>query len=1262
MQFINNGPDIPDALLQAHEEDRAVFFCGAGISYPAGLPSFRGLVDEIYQRLGTTCTDIENDAYRKGQFDITLDLLEHRIPGQRIAVRRKLVEALQPKLQRRGSTETHAALLQLARSREGTLRIVTTNFDRVFEHVARRSTQSYAAPTLPIPKESRWNGLVYLHGLLPSQPDESALHRLVVTSGDFGLAYLTERWAARFVSELFRNYVVCFVGYSINDPVLRYMMDALAADRMLGEETPQAYALGDYEPGQKPTQTNAWKSKGVLPILYEIRQGKEPHLALHQTLKVWAEIHRDGVFGREKIVVQHALARPSASTQQDDFVGRVLWALSDRSGLPAKRFANLNPAPPLEWLMAFSENRYGDGDMSRFGISPRPPIDHNRRFSLISRPAPYEHAPWMALVGSDHDTAWDPVMFQVARWLTRHLNDPALIHWLLENGCRIHDRLSVLIESELDRQDAFLREGRANELDKIRADSPHAIPDDQMRLIWRLLLRGRVRSSRGDHSLYGWMDHLKRDGLTASLRMQLREILSPMIVLRKPIRWPVEAVEPESSEQLRKVVDCTLVLSAKHVHSSIRDGAGEHWQRVLPTLLGDLQQLLLDALDLLRELGEADDWKDGSFTNLPSIEPHWQNRGFRDWVTLIELVRDSWLVIHQDDPEMATRIAERWFELPYPTFKRLAFFAASQRGCIDSVRWSDWLLSDACWWLWSFETRREVMRLLTRRGHCLSSSQLRLETAILDGPPHHMYPEGLAENIVQHQVWLFLAKLNASGLDLGDTARNRFSALSSANPSWQLLPHEREEFSYWMSGTGDPDYEENREINIAPRKRRELVGWLKAPPVQHFPDSADTWHDTCRTRFFHCLFALCDLAQEGVWPTVHWRKALQVWSEESQARRSRHYVAPLVCSMPDNVLLEVAHSVAWWLDATSKSVGRHEEILLGLCQRVLDLPLDSGSEIIQDGEPLRNPITEAINHPIGLVAQALLSLWFKREPNDNDYLPTDLEPLFRSMCDVRVERFRHGRVLLASRLIALFRVDRPWTDEHLLPLFRWNKNPVEAQVVWEGFLWSPRLHWPLLDAIRLQFIETVHHYDALSEHGRQQYAAVLTYSALEFTDKDAVIEFREVFRTLPQEGLREAARTLSQALETAGAQRKDYWTNRVRPFWQDMWPQSLDMVSADIAEPLALTIIEAEENFSDAVDLIHNWLKPLEHPDHVVYRLQKSGLCAKFPIAALRLLDAVIRDQPWRPSKLGQCLTVISQEKPDLRTDHRYRRLIEYAT
>src|SRR5258708_8548551 len=245
MQFVANGPDIPDPLLQAHEESRVVFFCGAGISYPAGLPGFKGLVDEIYQRAGTTRSDIEQDAYGRSQFDATLDLLECRLPGQRIAVRQRLAQALQPKWRRKGATDTHVALLELARCREGSIRLVTTNFDRVFARVGKRpgkAFQAYSAPMLPIPKNSRWNGLVYLHGLLPNKADDSALHRFLLTSGDFGLAYLPERCAARFVSELFRNYLLRVVGYTTNHPRPRDRMDALAAHRSQATAPPHASA------------------------------------------------------------------------------------------------------------------------------------------------------------------------------------------------------------------------------------------------------------------------------------------------------------------------------------------------------------------------------------------------------------------------------------------------------------------------------------------------------------------------------------------------------------------------------------------------------------------------------------------------------------------------------------------------------------------------------------------------------------------------------------------------------------------------------------------------------------------------------------------------------------------------------------------------------------------------------------------------------------------------------------------------------------
>lgn len=1268
MQFVANGPDIPDALLQAHEEGRVVFFCGAGISYPAGLPDFKGLVDEIYRQVGTTRSVIEQEAYERGQFDATLDLLERRLPGQRIAVRQALVQALQPKWRRTGATDAHAALLQLARCREGSLRLVTTNFDRIFTRAAQRAKQplhAYAAPMLPIPKNSRWNGLVYLHGLLPDKADDSALHRLVLTSGDFGLAYLTERWAARFVSELFRNYVVCFVGYSINDPVLRYMMDALAADRMLGESTPQAYALGDCEPGKEHDKTIEWKAKGVTPVLYEVIVGSHDHSALYRTLTAWAETYRDGILGKERIVVDYALARPSASTRQDDFVGRMLWALSHESGLPAKRFADFNPAPALEWLEAFSEDRYQHGDLQRFGVPPNMEVDDKLRFSLIRHPAPYQHAPWMALVsGGAADTQWDHVMFHLARWLVRHLNDPALIIWLAQRGGQLHNHWPWLIEHELDRFARLAQEGKTAELDEIRANAPNAIPGPLMQTLWRLLLTGRVKSPWREQDLYRWKDRLKRDGMTATLRLELRELLSPKVTLKKPFHWGAEEESTEEPTRIKQMVDWELVLAADHVNSSLRDLADEHLHVALPALLDDFQQLLRDALDLLRELGEADDHSDRSYWDLPSISPHWQNRGFSDWVTLIELLRDAWLATRERDPARARRVALGWFDVPYSTFKRVALFAASQDDCIDPAQWVEWLALDDAWWLWSVDTQRETMRLLVQQGAKLSPSvRAKLETAILAGPPRHMYRDDIEperwKSLVDDSILLHLAKLREGGSPLGADASRCIDKLSEKNPEWQLASNEQDEFSHWMSGTGDPDYEASRDVDIAPRKRADLVRWLKQTPPERRPLYEDTWRETCRTRFFHSFLALCDLAKEGLWPAHRWREALQAWSEDERILRSWRYAAPLVQNMPDAVMQENAHGVTWWMKAASESIEHHEVILLELCRRVLALPIEPSTGIRQNGEPINQSVTEAINHPIGHATQALLNLWLKRAPNDNDSLPGDIEPFFTQLCDVEIEKFRHGRVLLASRLIALFRVDRSWTETHLLPLFEWSRSSVEAKAAWEGFLWSPRLYRPLLLAFKSQFLSTAHHYEKLGKHSRQ-FAAFLTYAALDPIDGYTSDDFQAAIGALPQEGLQEVAQALSQALEGAGEQREDYWRNRVQPFWQRVWPKSRDLASKSIAESLARLCIAAGGEFPSAVAALVDWLLPIEHPDYVVHRLHEAGLCARFPEAALRFLGAVLIDQRWAPRELGQCLDAIAQAMPNLRQDPRYIKLTEY--
>lgn len=304
------------------------------------------------------------------------------------------------------------------------------------------------------------------------------------------------------------------------------------------------------------------------------------------------------------------------------------------------------------------------------------------------------------------------------------------------------------------------------------------------------------------------------------------------------------------------------------------------------------------------------------------------------------------------------------------------------------------------------------------------------------------------------------------------------------------------------------------------------------------------------------------------------------------------------------------------MEAVSKSISRHEDILLNLCRRVLALPLETGSgaRIIRNGVETYDPVGSAINHPIGHATQALINLWFKQNPNDNDLLPADLKPIFTALCDVQVDRFCHGRVLLGSRLIAFFRVDRTWAEQHLLPLFSWS-NPVEAKAVWEGFLWSPRLYQPLLTAFKSQFLESANHYADLGEH-RQQFATFLTYAALGPTEGYTVEEFRSAIGALPQEGLEESAQALSQALAGAADQSEDYWKNRAQPFWQQIWPKSRDQATPRIAESLTRMAIASRGGFPATLAAVQDWLQPIEHPHYVVYLLYESGYCLLAPTPA----------------------------------------------
>ena len=349
------------------------------------------------------------------------------------------------------------------------------------------------------------------------------------------------------------------------------------------------------------------------------------------------------------------------------------------------------------------------------------------------------------------------------------------------------------------------------------------------------------------------------------------------------------------------------MLSTKYVHSTVQElPDDERWRTALPELLHDFSALLRDALDLMRELGEADDNTDRSYVHHPSITEHPQNMGFHDWTALIDLTRDAWRATAAQSPDRARLAAQGWRHIRYPLFRRLTFFAASDTELIPHRLGLTWLLEDERWWLWSVETTRETIRLLVALVPELDEAELlELESAILTGPPRNMYRENIDEElwtqVRDREIWLRLARIAETRGRLSPAGEKVLTGLSAQYPNWKLSEDERDEFHHWMD-----DGEELRTFVRSPREPTELVEWLKTYRTSDFWEE-DDWRDRCREDFPTTAWALSTLAEQGEWPSTRWGTALHAWSEGNLIAPAWEQMAPVLETAPPEFLKEVDH-------------------------------------------------------------------------------------------------------------------------------------------------------------------------------------------------------------------------------------------------------------------------------------------------------------------------------------------------------------------
>jgi hypothetical protein len=264
--------------------------------------------------------------------------------------------------------------------------------------------------------------------------------------------------------------------------------------------------------------------------------------------------------------------------------------------------------------------------------------------------------------------------------------------------------------------------------------------------------------------------------------------------------------------------------------------------------------------------------------------------------------------------------------------------------------------------------------------------------------------------------------------------------------------------------------------------------------------------------------------------------------------------------------------------------------------------------------------------------------------------------------DRAIGSFRHGRLIMAQNAITLFRVDPDWANANVLPLFDWSSSATEAKSAWEGFLWTPRIYPPLLEKIKAGFLATATHYEEIGKHA-EQYSAFLTYVALEQgMGPFSQAELAKATADLPDVGLRPAARALLSALKSAAEKRGDYWTNRVKPYLQRIWPQLVARKTMAISHAFAELCVAAGESFRDALSVLQGWLQPLRRPDTAVRDLDESQVCETFPVDAVQFLATIVGENAeWPPERLPSCLRKIGAAAPELVQDSRFETLTNYV-
>lgn len=1268
MKFLKDGPSLPDELLVARDEGRVVFFCGAGVSRArAGLKDFIGLARSVADRLSIADDKPARQLIHAIETMPSIAGVGGLISADRVFglierdfLNRDIYQAIAAALKPEGSPDlsAHQTLLDLAKGPDGVVRLVTTNFDLLFENCDPKVPFS-RPPRLPDPRRSdEFGGIIHLHGHVTDEYTDAAGDGFIISSAEFGRAYLSDRWAADFIRAVLERFFVVFVGYSADDPPMQYLLEAL--NRSPGALSgAYAFQSGSYEEAEA-----RWIQKGVRPIVYGESRN---HSALWDTLALWAERARNSGAWHDNLLAKAAVGPENC---EPHIRGQIAHVVSTLAG--AKRVAEAADPLPANWLCTFDPQiRYAEPRRVGSIMEVGPYFDPFSAYGLDSDPVPAKSDPDSAIFQKRDipSNVWSA--FALTRQDRQNLREDQVSamrgHWAINNP-RLAARLGYLGHwlRRVAHQPAAVwwaayQKGLHPDIQRqieSRIGETDGVPSPIVRAAWRHLIAA-WRYPSNDHSedWYSLLDSIKVDGWNAAFVRQFAEIRRPRIKVEKAFFDSPRAPD-SSSEELSDLIH----LDVEYPHQTDEVNVPVEF---LPALLKDLRRNLHLGTALEGELGGY------GLHSLASInadgDGEESNRSHQSGINIsifeyIELFRRLLAV----DASKAKQEIVAWRDSVDAVAAHMKIWSCGDPRLVSRTDFASVFRTISREEFWSSSHQRDLLFALKNRwGELAVRTKLLIERRLLQGPKR---PKGeAASDFRKARASAILSRIHwlaANGCKFVFDLEATTKQLHADYPEWKIEWATSAAYSMGLrSDWVETDTSSDDLQNLSLAEVLDAAAKLSGRRGESFVHR-DPYAGFCALKPVRAFAALTVASKAGRYPIEAWRTFLNAEGRKQDGFRMAALIASRLARMPDDHLNDLLRPVTNWLAHIHKTLlpeGRRVFDLLWrrLVELLKQRPQSAASSVVRTGES-PDWVTWALNSPVGNLAQILMSDPAIGKLKIGERFPSMWKAQADELLTLSADGRAHALAIFCFNLPWLFNIDQEWVVQVFLPAMEGQNS--EREAFWAGFFWGAKVPPEQLYILMKPALLRLAH---RSSDTRRKHAEILAgivlagWGSRVRDDETRVISDAEMTAVLVDAGDDFRTQVLWH-LERWSSAPGSHWKDDALTLLAHVWPKQIVAKTPRVSARLAELAFAQGERFS----LYANCVLPLVGPidqDFInlpALRRSKHNLVDEFPEQTLALLHAILTDdaRQW-PYGVSDVLDRIGAVTPSLLSDSRLIKL-----